>query len=102
MPILGIEDRSGIGKLVANTYRSKFGKMPKKRTLSIEQGGKFNVQYYPAEFIPEMDRIIRLYSVGYTSANFSTRGGIFHRGNVPHGKNIKRNGCVICTQFKNK
>lgn len=56
--LLSHQDRLRIGKLVSEAYRSKNEKMPKKRITNVEPEGKFNVQWYPTEFIREIDAII--------------------------------------------
>lgn len=56
--LLSHQDRLRIGKLVAEAYRSKNEKMPEKRIISNEPEGKFNIQWYPTEFIREIDAII--------------------------------------------
>lgn len=64
MPLASLNDRIEAGRLVAEAYRKQNGEMPEKRVTIAEPERKFNVQWYPTEFIPEIDAIIGNYFNG--------------------------------------
>jgi hypothetical protein len=59
MPLLPQNSRNEIGKQVAALYREQNGEMPEKKVLIDEPEQKFFVQWYPTEFIPEIDKVIK-------------------------------------------
>lgn len=59
MPLLPQNSRNEIGKQVAALYREQNGEMPEKKVLIDEPEKKFFVQWYPTEFIPEIDKVIQ-------------------------------------------
>lgn len=59
IPLLPQNRRNEIGKQVAALYREQNGEMPVKKVLIDEPEQKFFVQWYPTEFIPEIDRVIK-------------------------------------------
>lgn len=75
MPLWPQKDLIEVGKLVAAAYRSQNKELPVKRVIVREPNGKFNVQWYPTEFIPEIDRVIREYKVT-TNANISMKADV--------------------------
>ena len=61
MPLASLNDRIEAGRLVAEAYRKQNGEMPEKRVTIAESERKFNVQWYPTEFIPEIDKVVKDY-----------------------------------------
>jgi len=59
MPLLTQNSRNEIGKQVAALYREQNGEMPVKKVLIDEPENKFFVQWYPTEFIPEIDNVVK-------------------------------------------
>lgn len=59
MSLLPQNSRNEIGKQVAALYREQNGEMPEKKVLIDEPEKKFFVQWYPTEFIPEIDKVIK-------------------------------------------
>ena len=72
VPLLPQKDRLIVGKQVADTYRQQNGQIPEKRLVIAEPEGKFNVQWYPTDFIPEIDRVIKEFFANISNFKVAT------------------------------
>lgn len=69
IPLLPQNRRNEIGKQVAALYREQNGEMPVKKVLIDEPERKFFVQWYPTEFIPEIDKVVKEFMVANVGNN---------------------------------
>jgi hypothetical protein len=58
VPMLPIDKRVEVGKLIAEAYHQAKVEIPLKRTRIKEDGNIYNVLYYPPIFSSQMDAII--------------------------------------------